>query len=744
MSVSLALLFAAQPAVYAQEASYQPLLHEARSQRDQQRWDAALDLFRQGARRYPGVVSFEQGEIMTLADAGQAEEAVRRAQALVGRDAADPDNRLVLGYAYLRAQGPYAALSEVEKAYELAPQRPYVVRERILSWQRAGMPEPALRLARQHPGLLTPAQVRQLEGDAAAELARLSALPSRGEAERFAVADRALARYAELLPAWRALGPEAEDDVRRARIDRLQALHSRVRMDEVVAEYEALRAEGGAVPDYALGNVASAYLYLRRPETAREIYGQLAKNGGKGLDEDTRLSNQTGLLYAHIEEEAFDPALASAQDAPAGYPTWRYLAGNPERLPNDPRLLADETSAMAYYYGDDTVEAQKRLGEWVDRAPDNSGLRTSLATVYLGRGWPRRAESEYKLAEALDPRGLDVETGQGFTAISLQEWRQARLLSADTLARFPENLTARRLARVWEVHNKAEWRTSAYRGLSSGSPVAGRGSWGLDSVLYSSPIDYNWRAFGGGGYATGKFVEGRGSYRWLRGGVEWRGRDLTAEAELSLNNYGFGARQGARASLAYDIDDRWQIGGEASLRSRDTPLRALNHNISSNALQGYVRWRQSERREWMLALTPSRFSDGNNRLTAALTGSERLYTRPHLKVDLGLELSASRNTRTDAPYFNPRRDFTVLPSVTVSHVLHRRYETVWEQRATVALGSYTQRDYGTGAIGLVSYGQRYRTNDVFEVGATVSGITRPYDGTREREWRLVVDVIYRF
>ncbi|MDX3904305.1 MAG: poly-beta-1,6 N-acetyl-D-glucosamine export porin PgaA [Pigmentiphaga sp.] len=730
--------------VHAQQASYEPLLTQARSHRDAQRWDAALDLFREGARRYPGVASFEQGEVMTLADAGQAEEAVRRGRALVQRNPADPDNHLALGYAYLRAEGPYAALSEVDRAYELAPQRPYVVRERILSWQRAAMPEPALRLARQHPGLLNESQMRQLEGDAAAELARLSSLPSRGEAERFAVADRALARYAQLIPAWQALGEEAAADVRRARIDRLQALHARVRMGEVVAEYEALRAEGVEVPDYALGDVASAYLYLRRPEAAREIYDRLVRNGGKGLDEEMRLANETGLLYAHIEEESFGPALASADGAPAGYSTWRYLVGNPERLPNDPRLLADETAAMAYYYGDDTVEAEKRLSEWVDLAPDNSGLRTSLATVYLGRGWPRRAESEYKLAEALAPRGLDVESGQGFTAMDLQEWRQAELLSADTMARFPENLRAQRLARVWQVHNKAEWRTSAYRGFSSDSPVAGSGSYGFDSVLYSAPLQYNWRAFGGGGYATGKFIEGRGTSRWLRGGLEYRGRDLTAEAELSVNHYGFGAKQGARASVAYDIDDHWQIGGEASLRSRDTPLRALSHNISSNALQGYVRWRQSERREWTLALTPSRFSDGNNRLSAALTGSERLYTRPHLKVDLGLELSASRNTRTDAPYFNPSRDLVFLPSVTVTHILHRRYETVWEQEATVAAGSYTQRDYGTGAVGLISYGQRYRTNDVFEVGATVSGITRPYDGTREHEWRIVADVIFRF
>ncbi|WZB75262.1 hypothetical protein WJ972_01275 [Achromobacter insuavis] len=91
-------------------------------------------------------------------------------------------------------------------------------------------------------------------------------MPTRAEAERFAIADRALARYDALIPAWEALGEPARQDVLRARIDRLHALHARVRMADVVREYEALRAQDVAVPRYALNDVASAYLYLRQPK----------------------------------------------------------------------------------------------------------------------------------------------------------------------------------------------------------------------------------------------------------------------------------------------------------------------------------------------------------------------------------------------------------------------------------------------------------------------------------------------
>src|SRR5690606_5027589 len=141
------------------------------------------------------------------------------------------------------------------------------------------------------------------------------------------------------------------------------------------------------------------------------------------------------------------------------------------------------------------------------------------------------------------------------------------------------------------IHKKAEWHVEASHGIASDSPVSGNRDFGIETVVYSAPLHDNWRVFGGGGYATGDVDEGRGDYRWLRTGVEWRGRDLTAELEASTHHYGYGTKPGARASIAYDLNDQWQIGASAELRSRDTPLRALRSDITSNAASVYARWR---------------------------------------------------------------------------------------------------------------------------------------------------------
>src|SRR5690606_25469383 len=102
----------------------------------------------------------------------------------------------------------------------------------------------------------------------------------------------------------------------------------------------------------------------------------------------------------------------------------------------------------------------------------------------------------------------------------LQEWRQANSLALDLAARFPEAKSTDTLARRWAIHKKAELRVSGNRGIASDSPVTGSGDFNIETVLYSAPLDYNWRVFGGGGYATGEFEEGAAHYRWLRTGVE--------------------------------------------------------------------------------------------------------------------------------------------------------------------------------------------------------------------------------
>ncbi|CAH0245697.1 poly-beta-1,6 N-acetyl-D-glucosamine export porin PgaA [Pseudomonas mediterranea] len=726
----------------------QALSATARAYRNLKRWDSAAELYRQALLIDPQNPDLQLGLALTQADAGKPDEAVNRARAMVAAKPEDPTRRMALGYALTRANNPHEALFEYDQAFSRAGSRPEIAGEYINALQRARLPEPALRLARLQPGLIDRGVQRRLEGDVAAERVRLADMASRSEKERFVIADRALADYDKLLATWTPVA-EAHDDVLRWRIDRMGALNARARRAEVIAEYQKLIAEGVSIPTYALRWVASSYLEQREPEIAVDLYRRVLS--APDADVADRFEDSTALYYALLESERSEEARAWAEDLPKSQRPRVELKGLPIGNPNDEWMDAQLLAAQSGTYGADLPNAEARLEALVSQGPGNIGLRLAQADLYQARDWPRRSESLLKEVEATTPRNRDLEVAQARAAMDLQEWRQLDALTDDVVARYPENAHVKRLQRQRDVHDMAELRIEAYTGKSHGGgngdagAVTGSRDFGIETLLYSPPIDEDWRLFGGVGYATGDFEEGTGHHRWQRLGVERRSRDMTLEAEVSNHAYGSGDKQGARVALARDIDDHWQYGGSLDYLSANTPLRALNSGIRANGGSGFIRWRAHESREWRLTVSPSHFSDGNNRLETLLTGREGLYSTPRLQVEMGLEVAASRNSGSnEVPYFNPKSDLGVMPTVTANHVLYRRYETAWSQQFQIGAGSYSQRDYGTGAMGLLGYGQRFLWNDVLEAGATLSWLNRPYDGDRESDLRLLVDLTYRF
>lgn len=714
----------------------------ARAYRDLRQWPQALDTYHRALMLAPDRADLRLALSMTLADAGRTVEAIDLAREEVRRAPADAERRLALGYALMRGGQHFAALTEFDRARDLAPGRNDIRREYLFALQHAGLPVAARSLAQRYPELLDAGELRRLEGDIVAEQVRLADTTSRRESERFVIADRAIAEADQLLAAWQPLA-DAEADRTRLRIDRLGALQAQVRMQEVVEEYRHLQAERITLPPYALRWIASALLYRRQPEEAAQLYRQvIASETPKDLD---WISDHQGLFYALTESEELDEAIDLAEHLAEQQPPRLYPVGVPAGTPNDAWLEAQMMQANAHLYADDTPAAQEAFERLSDAAPNNIWLRTGRADAYQARGWPRQAEAQLKIAESTAPRELVVEAEQGQSALALQEWHQLDLLADDVIRRYPENLTAQRLERLRRVHHMAELRVSAERGGSSSGNVTGTRDYAVDTVLYSPPLSDDWRLFGGSGNAQGKFIEGRGHHRWVRAGVERRVRNSTLEAEVSTHDYGHGERPGGHLSGMHDLNDFWQYGWSAEVLARDTPLRALKNGIHSHSLSNYLRWRANERREWQLSLSASHFSDNNNRQSLLLTGQQRLYTAPRLSLDLGLELSGSHNTKgNEVPYFNPKTDFSAMPSLNLSHILYRHYETVWSHQAQAAVGSYSQRHYGSAPIGLIGYGQRLSFADRLDAGLSATAISRPYDGHRQLDYRLVFDLSLRF
>ncbi|WP_455818783.1 poly-beta-1,6 N-acetyl-D-glucosamine export porin PgaA [Pseudomonas cerasi] len=709
----------------------------ARALRNLQQWDRSLALWREALTREPRNDDVHSGLIMTLADAGQQDEALQLARQQVSRQPT-AQHWLDLAYCQRAAGKTWDALQSTRTARDAFPQQPVIERAWLSSLSANRVSGPARRESTRIT--LPAAEQRQVESDAAAELVRIAVTSSRTEAGRFDVADRALARYDHLLAAWKNQ-PEAQADYQRARIDRIGALVARSRMQEAVDEYQRLTAEGDPLPVWARRWVAAAYLNLHQPDRALALYQSVQRDG---TPDSLSRSDNSDLYYAYAEDEQLDRAQQQGETFDAANPYYRRIYGSPLRVPNDSWLDAQQLRVQSSLLEDDLAGAQRRAEHLAHTAPGNQGLQIDLASIYLARGWPRRAEAELKRAESMEPRNLALENQQGQTALALQEWQQADLLADDVIRRQPENTSARRLDRLRDVHHDYELRIEGEQGIDSNSPIKGANDVSLDALLYSPPINDRWRLFSGLSFSDSEFSEGKAINRSLRGGVEYRTRDNWAEAELNGQRYGDGQQMGLRLSGWHDLNDQWRFGGSAERRMREAPLQALRNGISANGATLFTRWRGDERRQWQASVSPTWFSDGNQRLEYTLSGEQRLLSGARYTLDFTPTISGSHNSQTSGPYYSPSSDLAVVPGLTLDHLMYRHYQTEWSQQISLGVGSGWQQGQGSGAVTTVGYGQRMRWNDVLDSGVMLTWDKRPYDGVSEHNLSVSFDLTTHF
>ena len=712
----------------------------------------ALEVYRQALRQSPGNAAFTGGEIRCLADLDQIAPALQLAQTDLHIHGERVDVLLAAAYAVSVGKQPVEALRYIDRALKAVPSNREALHDRILAIDAMGAPQVSLRLSRDNPGVLSPAEHRQVEGDAAAALVRWGVFEPPNEEQRFAATDRAIAALDGLIARWRADGDTGGYHILRARFDRMVALRDRVRMADVVAEYEDLRRHDVTVPGYAEVAAADAYLYLRQPEKARDLY--LRGLAVDANNPETRLA----LFYAYVDLEEWNDAYRQADKESSDQAIWLHLKGLREPLENPDRAEADLAAASARLYADDLAEAHRRLAAIADAAPNNTRYLSALADVYSARGWPRLAAEEYDISRALKPKGVATEAGQASNNSILRSYRTVEAESADLTSRFPENLEVQRLAWLWRVHNMAEIRLTVAPTYASATNVQGGSGIAVEGKIYSPPIAYNWRLFATEYAAQEQLPVGEGTVALRRTavGVEYRGPDLVGSLEGTINAYGTNVdptlksgigdgRVGVRAQGTWSLNDYWSFGGGGELFALDTPLRALGHGITANSATVNATYRESESRSVKITGEGMDFSDGNLRTSLAGEYTQRLFAMPRFTIDGIFGLAESQNSLGNSrPYFNPRQDALATAGVSFSQTIYRRYQFIYDHHLVITPGVYWEQGFGGGYAASVLYEQRLQINDVFEgaLGATFS--RQQYDGNYQNTVAVLLSLRERF
>lgn len=711
----------------------------------------AYDIYRLALHNSPDNTSFMAGAISSLTDAGQFDNALNTANAALERHGDRPE---ILSAAANAAdtvaekdphqkQRLYQAFRLYQRALEISPGYHEALKGYIHVTDLIGMPQVALDLANKNPGLLSNTEYRRIEGDEAAAFVRWGVLEPKDETSRYEETDKAIARLDSLISKWGKSGKEAYGDVLRARLDRIVAYRDRNRMQDVIEEYNALRAVNVLIPPYVLSAVADAYLYLRHPEKARDL-------ALKVLDQEpNNFEARRQLFYAYVECDDFDNAYTTIDQLDRDQGIWIRLKGLATPLPNSYRAVADLDSSVARLYGGELEDAEDKISAIAFAAPNNSQNRKALGDIYDARGWPRAAAEEYAIGRALQEDGKDVsnETGLASMALELQNYQEAETRINNLSQRFPESTGVQRLERAWDVHNMAELQVKGEYASRPTTSLAGGEGYKVESTLYSAPFFYNWRIFAGQSFAHEAEPNDEGLVGYWRSiaGVEYRNGPLTIDAAPTLNQTHDTSRVGAQSNANWAFNDQWSASLAGELFSHNTPLRAMNRGLHANEGNLGVIWRQNESRSISMSGAAMPFSDGNFRSLENIALQQRLFTTPHWSVDGIAEAGLSQNNKNEArPYYNPASDLLAEAGFKITEILYHRYDVLYQHSLSFTPGLYSEQHFGNSFAYGLRYEQRIQTSDTFEAGFGVGLARQAYDGVYENDINVTVDLLKRF
>ena len=327
---------------------------------------------------------------------------------------------------------------------------------------------------------------------------------------------------------------------------------------------------------------------------------------------------------------------------------------------------------------------------------------------------------------------------------SLGDLAAARREADDLVARYPQNLHARRLQRDVhtvlspEVRLEGRYETSD-RGLGESQA----------QLEVSLPLGPRARlAAGGHGSRSQDDRYSLGDVQDAYLGVAVRPRrwlKLSGEASVDAAQNELDRDPAWRAGVTWLPDDRWRVdAGYASGLWRELPLRARAAGLVADTVDLGVSFTASPRWNVRAGAGHSNVSDGNVRRWGLLGGQLLARQGPIYRAYVGAEVYASDSSRTDVPYYSPPRD----RSASLSHRSEFVSANSSGRRHTFSLlltaGVYDQEGFDAGPVGGAwlqsDWDLTGRTALVVGAGAR----SQLYDGVRELDPRLYVTVRRRF
>ncbi|QVN11062.1 poly-beta-1,6 N-acetyl-D-glucosamine export porin PgaA [Burkholderia sp. LAS2] len=636
-----------------------------------------------------------------------------------------------------RSQGPDVEAPNAQ-APNLRTADVATVRNDVFGLAASGGAVKALDEAKARPDAFSAVDIAQLEELSIRQQVRGGRDKSRSmtSSDRFDGLDNAL-RAADDLDKRMPATPEYTPVRTALAGDRVVALAARGDMKPAVATFETIPSNAEISID-ALAAVGDAYLYLSEPAKANAVYARaLQQATASPTDRATRgfqygartqpIELREGLFWSYVDQARAPEAKQVLDDMEKSLPPVKQVTN----------VGPGESDYLRYYrlraqyliftgHVDQGIAALEELEKQV---PFNAEIRAAHADAVSGQSHPRQAISMYRASLTDHPDSVEMLAGLGRASLVADDYATAKTVDQTLGNTFPDSGAVRGFKRDYKAYRSPVFTTDL--SFEHGNSALANNSFTSDSYVYSQPFGDNWRVFSHTFYGFAQTDDGNLSRTRTGIGGDYRHGPLTVLGEVTRSMGGDG-RTGGRGTIAYALNDYWTVSAGLDTNDNSLPWKAYAAHIWGRSANVEVVYRQNDRRQVRLSYGVSRYSDSNFHQEIAATATQRVYTAANQLVNVSLNLGTDSNTRRDAPYFSPGRDYAAAATVMHQLTLFKKGDVGLQQRVSVSGGVYNERGFGTSPLwsARLEHAWTFKHDITLSYGVEVS--SHAYDGQRER------------
>ncbi|WP_244143606.1 poly-beta-1,6 N-acetyl-D-glucosamine export porin PgaA [Burkholderia ubonensis] len=629
-------------------------------------------------------------------------------------------------------------VAEAQGAPRAQPADAASVRDEVFGLATGGGAVKALEEAKSRPDIFSAFDLAQLEELSIRQQVRGGRDKARSmtSTDRFDGLDTAL-RAADELNAKMPITPEYSPVRTALAGDRTVAYAARGDMKKAVASFETIPPDAEISID-ALAGAGDAYLYLNEPGKAEAVYRRaLTQASASSADQATRgyqygartrpIELREGLFWSYIDQGRAQDAGKVLDEMGKSLPPAAQV--HPWDPANDDYLRYYRLRAQLLINTGRTEEGIAELEKIEKEVPFNAEVLAAHADAVSGQSHPRQAMAMYNATLTDHPDSVEVLAGLGRASLVADDYATAQRVDQTLDNTFPDSGAVRQFKRDYNAYRSPVLTTEL--SYEHGNGALADNAFTSDTYLYSQPFGNNWRVFSHTFFGYAQTDIGRISRTRTGVGGDYRHGPLSLQAEAT-RSFGADGRTGGRGSVTYNFDDYWTVSGGLDSNDNSLPWKAYVSHIWGKSANVEVAYRQNDRREVKLSYGVSRYSDSNFHQEIAATGTQRVYTSANQLVNVSLNVGTDSNTRQDAPYFSPRRDYAAAATVMHQWMVWKKGDMSMRQRISASGGTYNERGFGTSALwsARLEHAWTFKHDITLTYGVEVS--SHAYDGQRER------------